>query len=178
MTYHSIFQANSCPPAGRRRRARTAGFTVLEVAVAGALLTLFLSSLFAMNSTVLRMLRSANETSDASQELQTRIEQVRLANWPQITDPSWVQTRLLAQPTDAAGDLRGLSERIEGWRPGASSAAFTVSRNADGSTTSTGSSLTTEEYILVHVNVTWPSWGGRTRSRELVTIVAKGGISK
>lgn len=188
---------------GRKRAA--AGFTVLETAVAAALLMLFLTSLFALNSTVMRMLRSANETTAASQELQTRIEQVRLANWMQISQsgtpaaPAGSVCAVLAIRTDALGDLPGIKESIQAIRyvdplsfdasgnvvlPAAS---FTVERDENGALTVRGASggisatsisLGTEEKFFVRVAVSWTSWGGRARSRELVTVVSRWGISK
>lgn len=176
------------PATGPRRavasaRARAqAGFTLLETAVASALLVLFLTSLFALNSTVMRMLRSASETATASQEAQARLEQVRLANWPQITKSTWVQDTLLKQlKTDAviSNDLPGMVERVEGWRTGDTTAAYAVTRDAAGNvTTATAADLSTEDLIYVHVIVSWTSWGGRPRSRELVTVVSRWGISK
>ncbi len=168
-------------PRGRGRRLQ-AGFTILETAVASALLVLFLTSLFALNSTVMRMLRSASETATASQEAQARLEQVRLANWNQITRSTWVHDTLLTQlRTDAVvfDDLPGMSERVEGWRTGGAAAAYAVTRDATGAVNATTSAdLSAEDLIYVHVIVSWTSWGGRARSRELVTIVSRWGISK
>ena len=150
--------------------------------MASALLVLFLTSLFALNSTAMRMLRSAGETTAASQEAQARIEQVRLANWPQITKSTWVQNTLLSQmKTDAviSDDLPGMSERVEGWREGGTAAAYSVTRDASGTvSTTTAADLSAEDLVYIHVVVSWTSWGGRARSRELVTAVSRWGISK
>lgn len=150
--------------------------------MASALLILFLTSLFALNSTVMRLLRSAGEATSASQEVQSRIEQVRLANWPQVSSSAWVQNVLLTQmKTDAviSNDLPGMSERIEGWRTGATNAAYSVTRNPDGSVvTNSSADLSAENLIYIHVIVNWNGWGGRARSRELVSAVSRWGISK
>lgn len=77
-----------------------------------AILVLFLTSLFALNSTVMRMLHSATETAYASQQLQTRVEQLRLANWSQLTRPSWVQANLLPTPAQA-GPSHALIRKVD-----------------------------------------------------------------
>lgn len=202
---------NPFPAAGRSRagasgRARgQAGFTLLETAIASALLVLFLTSLFALNSTVMRMLRSANETAAASQEIQTRIEQVRSANWTQMcqsgtpADMAGTVCAILDIRTQSLLDLPGATESIQAIRyvepltfdasgnvvlPAAS---FTVARDGTGVITvrdvngaAPGAtiSLSTEDKFFVRVVVNWTSWGGRPRSRELVTLVSRWGISK
>ena len=163
--------------------------------MSAAILILFLTSLFALNSTVMRMLRAAGETAAASQELQTRVEQLRLANWTLATKPSWVQQNLLptavqAGPSyplihkiDTLNDLPGLSEQIVcTGQVGSPPPTYTVSRDADGNVTATddgvAASLAAQEGVLVRVTLTWQSWGGRTRSRELQTVLSRWGISK
>lgn len=177
----------------------------METAIAATLLTLFLTSLFALNSTVMRMLRSAAETTCASQELQTRIEQVRLVNWRQISQSGTTASargtayNILAAPTDALGDLPGISERLDAilYRDPLvfdskgnvvlPAASFSVLRDANGVLTvkdgnggnaTTSVNLSAEDKLFVRVAVTWTSWGGRVRTRELVTVVSRWGISK
>ena len=70
-------------PVSRHRAQK--GFTVLEAAVAAVIVTVVLSGLFMLQSDMMRMLSSSTETTNASAHLQTRAEQVRLANWPQLT---------------------------------------------------------------------------------------------
>ena len=84
--------------------------TILEAAFASAILTVVLSGLFVLQSDMMRMLSASTEATNASAHLQTRVEQVRLANWSQLTDPQWVQTNLLSSVTDADVNLSGLAE--------------------------------------------------------------------
>ena len=164
--------------------------------MAATILVVFLTSLFALNSTVMRMLRSAHETAAASQELQTRVEQLRLANWRLVTTPSWVQANLLptsaqagpthplVRKTDTLNDLPGLSEEIVCTGQGTlvPAPSYTVSRDADGKATcpddGVSTSLAAQDQMLVRVTVTWRSWGGRARTRELQTVLSRWGISK
>ena len=59
---------------------------------------------------MMHLLRASAEAANASQSLQQRVEQVRLANWTQLTDPNWVQGTLLNTKTDASVNLPGLIE--------------------------------------------------------------------
>ncbi len=177
-------------PASRHGAQR--GFTVLEAAVAGAIVTVVLSGLFMLQSNMMRMLSSSTETTNASAHLQTRVEQVRLANWPQLTDPSWVQANLLKSPTDADVNLPGLSETytVTPYQSPSSGAPavsppppFTITRQTDGtlSVSPAGYSysvlLANQEMLQVDLSITFPSLG-RTRTRAQSLLVSPWGISK
>ena len=180
------------PPLRRDRRASRAGFTILEAGIAGAIVTLFLTSLFALNSNLMHLLRAAAEAANASQHLQARVEQVRLSNWNQITDPTWVKGNLFNTKTDASVNLPGLTETLTAtpYTPPSSAAAkgsppppFTVTRNADNTVTVNPATYTytgalgQQEMLQIDLVVTWPSLY-RTRTRALTTLVSKWGISK
>ena len=172
-------------------RGNRGGFTVVEAAVAGAIIILFLSSLFALNSTVMRLLGAARDTASASQNLQQRVEQVRLANWSQITDAAWVQTNLLGTPTDASANLPGLQETltVTPYISPSSTATkpppppFTVTRAPAGTVTITpagyasSAAMGNQEMVQIDLTITWPGWG-RQRNRALTTLVSRWGISK
>jgi hypothetical protein len=181
--------------------AGCSGFTVLETAVAGALLIMFLSSLFALNSLAMRLLHSATETASASQDLQTRIEQVRLANWLQITDGATARDRIMKPPTDADIDtgalLPGLVEYLtvapvdlstgcvanltpNTPTPTPPANGFLITRKNGVATLQAGASastLATGEMVQVNITATWPSWG-RQRTRSATSLVSRWGISK
>lgn len=177
----------------RRRRTGTGAFTVIEVCVAGAIITIFLSSLFALNSDMIHLLRAASEAANASQDLQSRVEAVRLANWTQITDPVWMGKNLyINTTTDAKANLPGMTETavVSAFSSPSSAAStsalptpFTITYNsADGSvnypTSYTSSTpLAQQEMIRVDLTISWPSLY-RPRSRTLTTVVSRWGISK
>src|SRR3712207_5115098 len=71
------------------------GTTLLETSIAACTAAMFLGSLFTMNITAMKNIRVAREASSASQVLQQRVEAMRIANWHQITDPTWVSSNLL-----------------------------------------------------------------------------------
>ena len=172
---------------------RTPGaFTILEAALAAAIVTVVLSGLFVLQSNMMRMLNASTETANASTHLQTRVEQVRLANWPQLSNPDWVQTTLLKSPTDASVNLPGLAETYtvtpyqspSSGTPAASAPPpFTVTRDAKGTLTVKPADynysvlLANQEMLQIDLTVTFPSLG-RTRTRAQSLLVSPWGISK
>ena len=164
----------------------------MEAAIAGAIVTVLLTGLFVLQSNMMRMLRSSTETTNASAHLQTRVEQARLANWSQLSDPAWIQSNLLQSPTDADVNLPGLSESYtvtpyQSPCSGAPAATppppFTVTRKADGTLTlspagySYSLPLSQQEMLRIDLSVTWPSLG-RTRTRAQSMLISPWGISK
>lgn len=168
------------------------GFTILEAAVAGAIVTVVLGGLFVLHTNMMRMLNASTETANASMHLQTRVEQVRLANWPQLCDPNWVKASLLKSPTDADVNLPGVTEfyTVTPYQSPSSRSPtvpppppFTVTRKADGSLSVSPASynytllLTNQEMLQVDLSITFPSLG-RTRTRAQCLLVSPWGISK
>ncbi len=173
-------------------RQRAKGFTILEAAFASAIATVVLTGLFVLQSNMMRMLNATTETANASMHLQTRVEQVRLANWPQLCDPNWVQTNLLGSPTDADVNLPRLTETytVTPYQSPSSRAPavpppgpFTVTRAANGtlSVSPAGYSstllLTNQEMLQVDLSISFPSLG-RTRTRAQCLLISPWGISK
>ncbi len=160
--------------------------------MAGAIVTVVLSGLFVLQSNMMRMLSASTETTNASAHLQTRVEQIRLANWPQLTDPGWVQANLLKSPTDADVNLPGLSETYtitpyQSPSSGAPAATppppFTVTRDGKGALTvspagySYSALLANQEMLQVDLSINFPSLG-RTRTRAQSLLISPWGISK
>lgn len=174
---------------GRDRPAlgkRAGGFTLIETAVAAVLITLFLSSLFLLNSMVLRMLRAGNETATASQVLQARAEQIRMANWLNVTDPAYLPNTVLPQVPATAINLSTLTETISvgpyqfnaATQPAPS---FIFQRAPDGTITSqggTGAALVGNDCLQFTITESWISWGGRPRVRSLTTLASTWGIGQ
>lgn len=154
--------------------------------MAAALITLFLSSLFLLNTLVLRMLRAGNETATASQILQARAEQIRMSNWIDITNAGYLPNTLLAQQPDTAINLSALTETVSvgPYQFGSSTqpaAAIVYQRTPDGQVTAaggTGAALTGSDCLQFTVTERWNGWGGRPRERTLVTLASTWGIGQ
>jgi len=157
------------------------GSTLIESAIAAAICALFLGSLFAMNTSTMETIKMARETACASQVLQQRIEAMRIANWHQITDASWIQGNLLN--TDAAGSdgLKNVSETLTLVPYGSSATSTTQLSRTNGTATiiAQNSSLLTESAMKAIWTVNFSgSPNDRASSRQTVAILAKGGVAK
>lgn len=157
------------------------GVTLVECTVAVAICALFLSSLFVLNTSAMETLRLARETACASQILQQRIESLRIANWHQVTDATWLQSNLLNVDAPGASELKNLTETVTLTPYGSSSTSYTQLNRVNGQ----ASIVTNNTSLLLEnaVEVVWtanytiaPS--DRPVSRRVVAILAKGGVAK
>src|SRR5436853_1349622 len=96
----------------RRPRATHTGFALVECTIATAISALFLGSLFLMNSSTMDTIQMARQSACASQVLQQRIESMRIANWHQVTDASWLLTNLMNADAPGASQLKDMSETL------------------------------------------------------------------
>jgi hypothetical protein len=162
-------------------REHLCGSTLIESAIAAAVCALFLGSLFTVNTSTMESIKMAREAACASQVLQQRIEALRIANWHQITDASWIQGNLLN--SDAAGSdaLKNVSETLTLIPYGSSSTSTTQLTRANGAAAivTQNSSLLTENAVKViwTVNFTGAP-NDRPSSRQTVAILAKGGVAR
>src|SRR5687768_18616972 len=88
---------------------RSQGFSLVEVNLAVALTLIGLAGCFAANANLLGMLKAANQGASASQSIQERVEQLRLANWLQIAGSEYLRTNLPPSPTAPARRLAACS---------------------------------------------------------------------
>src|SRR3954454_13838237 len=94
------------------RAEQPAAFALIECTIATAISALFLGSLFLMNSSAMDTIQMARESACASQVLQQRIESMRIANWHQVTDASWLTTNLLNADAPGSNQLKNISETL------------------------------------------------------------------
>jgi Tfp pilus assembly protein PilV len=164
------------------RDPRQRGSTLIEAAIAAAVCALFLGSLFGLNTSTMETIKMAREAACASQVLQQRIEAMRIANWHQITDATWIQANLLN--TDAAGSngLKSPSETLTLIPYGSSSTSATQLSRTHGSAATIiteNPSLLTESAVKVIWTVDFTGApNDRASSRQTVAILAKGGVAK
>jgi len=156
-------------------------FSLIETTVAATIAALFLTSLFTMNMATMDTIRCAKESIAASQVLQQRMESMRIANWQEVTDASWLRDNLLNTAVAGSTPLKNLVE--------------TLTLVAYGSTT-IGNTQLTRSGTTVHIVSQNPSllaenavkiiWtinysgapNNRANSRQIVAILAKGGVAK
>lgn len=160
------------------------GYALVEVAVAVAIVGLFLSMLMVISSNLLGLLRTAKDDISASQALQERVEKMRIANWLQITDANYISTILLATGNDSTGSLADPVETITVTAYRASGTDPTISsevirQNKVNRVVKSHAALKDERMVRVDVNLTWRGFpGNRKRERAASAVIAKGGITK
>ncbi len=136
------------------------------------------------------MLSSGNETANASQLLQARAEQIRMANWLDVTAANYLPGNLLAgdQPL-VADNLSALTETVSvgnyQYNPNGAAAQVTPSyiyqRAPDRTITRLGGSnavLGSSDCVQFIITEHWSSWGGRPRERTLTTLASTWGIGQ
>jgi type II secretory pathway pseudopilin PulG len=164
----------------RKLRSRR-GFTLIENMFACGVVSMFLGGVFALNSNSMITLRMGRDEAAASQVLQQRVEQMRIANWQRITDPTWLRDNVLNQGADGAQNLRSLNETVTIAPYNSATVATNTFTSANGTASagSSNTSLIAEGGILV----TWTeSWTGlpnnRIHTRQATAILGKGGVAK
>lgn len=83
LTYMHGVKKSSRPPSSVR--GKRSGFTIVEVAIAGTVMALAISSCLIVLQHGLRALDTARYTTLAGQILQSQMEKLRLLSWEQLT---------------------------------------------------------------------------------------------
>ena len=147
-----------------------------------ALTGTFMSAVMMLHTTVLGVLRTAKDNAAASQALQERVEQMRIANWVQITDPNHITTKLMAEKNRSADTLALAVETISvaEYPENLLATPLRVSRqNGVTKLESSGSSLKNARMVRVDIAINWQGFPNkRQRARATTAVIAKGGITK
>lgn len=165
----------------RAIRSTGDGFALIECTMATAISALFLGSLFVMNSSAMGTIQMARESACASQVLQQRVEGMRIANWHQVTDATWLAANLLNSDASGANQLKNVSETLTLVPYGSSNVGNTQLTRTNGhvSIVSINSALLTENAVKIIWTVNYTgSPNDRPISRQVVAILAKGGVAK
>ena len=162
----------------------TGGFSILEANVAVALTLVSLAGCFAANANFMALLKSAEQAAAASQSIQERVEQMRIANWVQITDANYLKSNLVSSATASERALPACAETltVSPYPPPVSGATASIKiTRTDGNVVVQSTDDTLKDTAMVRVDwlVTWKPRSDQTaRSRSGTVLVAKGGIVK
>ena len=135
-----------------------------------------------VNQEQLRMVKSTQQSSGASHLLEERVEQLRIANWRQITDVQYLKDKYFAAAPKSAKPLGSCVEHISitAFPNPSACTPLELERLENGTirVTSTGAGLGEQKLAKVSVGVTWQGSGRRTRVRELASVISNAGISR
>src|SRR5205823_2222437 len=167
------------------------GTTLVEVAVAGALLVFALASLYALYGTTVKEAKGGDTAAIAEQNCSARIDQIRNLNWYNTTDPSNI-AGLLYNST-SSDNASAISREVVSIYPAAvppfpaptpspspppnSTPVFPVTTMGTETplvSPSTPPTIVGEKLIRVEVTTEWVT-SGTTHKRQLSTLISKSG---
>jgi len=153
-----------------------AAFTLSETLISIAVTVISLVAFFAATSQAIRIVRSGKEIAAASQMLQQRIETFRYAPpWTNATTPSGIAT-LIKNAAATSSTFHDATETFTVSPYPAGGTPLVVTRSPDGVISMSGPSMASEKCVKFTVAVTWTGLGGAARSRQVSTIMTKGGL--
>jgi hypothetical protein len=159
-----------------------AGFSVAEAVISLGIGSFSVGGAMLVNSQQLRLLKSTRESSSASHTLEERIEQLRIATWRQITDPSYISTTFFSALPKSLAPLDGYTEKVtvSAWPDATAATKIEVVKTKGQlvSITSSGAGLADQSLARVDMQISWKSKDGRVRTRELTTMISNAGISR
>jgi len=159
-----------------KKRRSLAGFTIADAIVAAGVAVGSLGGFYAATVQAGRVLQTGRETSQVSAVLQERIEALRYAPpWSNITTASGVAAVVASKAAAATNFSARLTESytIAAYPSGNQ---LTVTRSPSGTFTNNGVDVSSSLCVKVTIVATWTGQGNVPRSRQISTIMSKGGI--
>ena len=170
------------PASFRKSRSKEAAFTIAEAIVSVGVAVIGMAAVMGLNSAHFRLVASARQSSAATLALQSRVEQMRIADWRKMTDAAYIKDTLLASLPQSAAPLGKTTERVivSAYPTASACQPLIVKRqqNGDRVTVSAGTGLGGQRLAKVELLVTWNGANGKVRTRATNTIISNGGISR
>jgi prepilin-type N-terminal cleavage/methylation domain-containing protein len=175
----------SSPDQPQRRwdHACNAGFTLLEVVVATAVVVVGFLGMFATVLQGGKMVSGAEEDALVARGLEQRIDQLRLLEWDELTDGTGVLTKVWTARPEAMAGIAVSQETLTISPcdvPGTQTLQATWNGTSSPTKTFTaGTSLSGASAVKVVATLTWTGRRSKqARTGSLVTVISRGGISK
>jgi Tfp pilus assembly protein PilV len=170
-------------PRLRRAPSGTEGVALMEIVVSTAVLAIGFLGMFATVLQAGKMASAAEEEALVLSGLEQRVDQLRLLEWPELTDGTGITTKVWTARPEAMAGITVSQETLVIAPcdvPGAETLTATWN-GASNPTTSftTGTALGDASAVKAVATLTWT--GRRTQRaqiRSLVTVISRGGISK
>jgi Tfp pilus assembly protein PilV len=162
-----------------------AGITIIEVMIAALLIGLATGSIMEINAHSLRILQSSHLAAAASQVLQQRVEMLRRATWPELSNDIAL-AKLMATATESEVELvpAQVTETLTlsvpqdpPTGPQGGSTSVALSRTRGAVTVGQTGDLGTEPSLLVENGIVWKDMTG-THQRSLRTVICRAGLTR
>ena len=180
-----ISSAGSAPGRLRALRIpkREAGFTLLETAIAIAVMAIGFLGTFAAVLQAGKMASAAEEEALACSSLEQRVDQLRLLQWDPLTDGTGIISTVWTARPEAMSEIAVSQEELTISPcdvPGTQTLQATWNgASAPTTTLSGGTALNAASAVKAVATLTWTGRrSGRSQTRSLVTVISRGGISK
>jgi Tfp pilus assembly protein PilV len=164
---------------------RQAGITIIEVMIAALLIGLATGSIMSINAHSLRILQSSHYAAAASQVLQQRVEMLRRATWPELSNDIAL-SKLMANATESEVELtpNEVSETLTltvptdpPAAPQAGSTTVSMSRNHGTVSVVQTGDLGAQPSLLVESAIVWKDLTG-VHQRSLRTVLCRAGLTR
>jgi hypothetical protein len=144
--------------------------------IAMAVCIIGLTGTFAAVGQAIRIVRSGKEIASASQMLQQRLETFRYTPpWTNITTSSGITT-LVSSATASATNFANATEVFSVEPYPAGGTPLVITRSPAGVLSTSGSDLSAQPCVKFTITVSWKGIGNIQRTRQLSTIMTKGGL--
>lgn len=147
--------------------------------MAMTLLILFFGGLSEMSGRLMGLLAAQKELVVATQAILERSEQIRGVTYAQATDTAFLQSSVFNSSPANAAMLANPVETltVSAFPPDGSTPSRLTRQGATTTINSNNPNLTTGATVRLDLQISWQGRGGRTRTRQVSMLVAKGGIS-
>lgn len=152
-----------------------AGFSLVETLVALGVTVAAIAGLSASAQQASVIARSGKGFASGSQVLQQRVESFRRSTtWTNVTTAAGIAS-LAASASANASTFANVTETFT-VQPYPSGNALVVTRSPSGTFSNNGVTLPTTTLVKLTITATWTATGNTSRSKQISTLVAKGGL--
>jgi len=179
----SLIRPLAEPRPALRALARDSGFTLIEAAIALAVVAIGFLGAFATVLQAGKLASASEEEALVISGLEQRIDQLRLLQWPELTDGTGITSTVWTARPEA---MAGITVSQETFTISPCDVAGTRTLNATWNgvasptvTFTAGTALSGASAVKVVATLTWTGRrSAHVQTRGIITVISRGGISK